>query len=105
GADPATVAADPNSTPEQIDAANLILTSSLTSDAAQGVVDLYNAWTLYQGAEGAAEDSFLAASVSYKSATYDDAMTALRGTVDGIITQKGLDTTSLCGTETVIAEN
>jgi hypothetical protein len=105
GADPATVAADPESSPEQIDAANLILASTLTGDTAQGVVDQYNAWTLYQGAEGAAEDSFLAASVSYKGATYDDAMTALRGTVDGVITQKGLDTTSLCGTETEVAEN
>lgn len=105
GVDPVTVAADPNSTQEQIDAANRILASTLTSDTAQNVVDLYNAWTLYQGAEGAAQNSFLAASVSYKGASYDDAMTALRGTVDGIITQKGLDTPSICGTETEVAQN
>jgi hypothetical protein len=99
------VIANPASSPTDLDAANaLIAASSLTSQSAQAVVDQYNAWTAYQGAEGTAQSAFLAASVSYKGATYDSRMGALRVTVDGIIAQKGLSTSTMCATSTVAAQ-
>jgi len=99
------VLANPASSQTDIDAANvLIASSSLTPTTAQAAVDQYNAWTAYQGAEGTAQTAFLAASVSYKGATYDSTMSALRTTVDGIITQKGLDTTTICTSTTAAAQ-
>jgi hypothetical protein len=60
---------------------------------AQTVIDQFNAFTDYQGAEALAEDAFLAASVSYKGELYDEAVFGdLRETVDAIVAMKGLDT-------------
>jgi len=63
---------------------------------AQQVIYAYNAYQDYLTAETAAQDSFLAAGVSYRGATYDDSMVALRETVDGVIAQKAFDSTALC---------
>lgn len=94
GADPATVAADPASSPEQVAAANLLIANfaalvPLTPQTAGATV-------AYGTDESSAQSAFLAASVSHKGATYDSTMSALRTTVDGIIAKKGLDTTTMC---------
>lgn len=94
GADPNTVATDPNSTTEEVAAANLVLGSDLTETTAQAIVDQYDAWVAYQKAQQEATDSFAAASVSYRKSTD---LSALKAKVDDIIAQQGLDT-SLCDT-------
>jgi hypothetical protein len=72
---------DPASLPTETEAAD-----------AQTVVDQHSAWTKYQDAAAAADDAFLAASVSYGAGTNETLLTDLRTTVDAIIAQKGLDT-------------
>jgi len=84
-------------------AANAALAVPLTSDSANTVIAQFNDWQAYQAADAAAQGSFLAASVSYKGATYDSGMAALRTTVNGIITQKGFDTSTMCAAPTTVA--
>jgi len=92
--DPATVVGAPDSySEEEVAAATLVLDSSLDADSAQAVLDQRDAWATYQNATQKASDSFAAASVSYKGSTD---LTAVRQTVDGVIAQKGLDTSALC---------
>jgi hypothetical protein len=58
---------------------------------AQMVLDQHAAWTNYQDATAAADDAFLAASVSYGAGTDEALLADLRTTVDAIIAEKGLD--------------
>jgi hypothetical protein len=108
GADPATVAADPGSSTEEIAAANILIANAaaatpLTSESADAIVTQFGDWQSYQAAEGTAQDSFLSASVSYKGATYSSSMSALRSSVDAIVTQKGLDASTMCAASTAVA--
>lgn len=103
GADPATVASDPTSTPEQVAAADLVLGSAFDPVGAQALIDQYNAWTAYQSAAGQADATFVTASVSYHGSDAG-ALSQLRTTVDGVVAQKGLDTGSLCGTQVASAQ-
>lgn len=94
--DPATVAGDPTSySADEVDAANLVLGSSLDKEGAQAVVDQFEAWTAAQNSAQQATDSFVAATGGHRSA---GDLADLRKTVDGIIAQKNLDTSDLCGT-------
>jgi hypothetical protein len=88
---------DPNNPPTAADllAAQAVLADS-TSTAqekldAQAVIDQYNAWTAYQAAEAAAQDAFMAASVSYPGPYSDATYGELRSLVDAIVAKKGLD--------------
>lgn len=92
GADPADVTANPGDyTSAQVDAADLLNQKA----AAETTIAQYNAWTTYQGASQQASDSFAAASVSYHKATD---LSEVRAKVDGVIAQKGFDTSALCQT-------
>jgi hypothetical protein len=107
GTDPATlqaiVADGSSSSDEEKTAANLVLTSTLMPDTAQQVIAENDAWIVYQQSAARADASFAGASVSYKGATTAQ-LTQLRATVDGVIAQKGLDTSSLCGINTAAAQ-
>jgi hypothetical protein len=98
GVAPTDVLADPLSTPEMIDAANLVLASTLTPESAETLIDQYNAYLAYGTAEAAAEDSFLVASVSSKGATAEE-LEAVRTNVDTVVMEKGMDMTTLCPAE------
>jgi len=103
--DAEAVLADPESSPEELVAAQAIV-DAYTGDpqavvdqfaadydfAPQTIIDQYNAWTTYQAAEVQAQDAFMAASVSYKGTYSTAAFGELRSTVDQIIAKKGLDT-------------
>jgi len=99
--------ANSDSTQTDIDAANAVIAANsalevpLTPDSANTIITQFNDWQAYQGAETSAQDSFLAASVSYKGATYDANMSALRATVDGVVAQKGLGSSGMCPAPTV----
>jgi hypothetical protein len=100
--DPATVAGDPDTySPEEVKAAKTVLDSKLDADSAQAILDQLDAWTAYQKSAQEASDSFVAASVSYHGSADLD---ALRKTVDGVIAQKALDTSALCGTSVASAQ-
>ena len=86
---------------DQVTAADLVLNSSFDTASAQAVVDQYDAWTAYQAAAQKASDSFAAASVSYRGSTD---LSKVRATVDGVVAQKGLDTSSLCAASTASAQ-
>jgi hypothetical protein len=98
---PADVIDDPESSPAEVAAAKLVRDSSLDADGAQAILDQRAAWLAYEGSAQKASDSFAAASVSYHGSTD---LTALRKTVDGVIAQKGLDTSSLCDTSVAAAQ-
>jgi hypothetical protein len=84
--DPALVAAAND--PGLLQAAQDVVAYEAELEAATLIVAADDAYQAYVEAETSAQDSFMAASVSY-SGDYDDAMGEVRSHVDGIISMEG----------------
>lgn len=75
-----------------------LVTAANTVTDYESALSLYQSYQGYLDAKAAADDAFMAASVSYSKSTDPAKLQQLRDTVDGIVASKFADASSLCGT-------